>query len=91
MRTSPYFLLASKSSIIPKVRTKEEHEAWTRTICQVAALGPTDIWHHPEFLAMRNGFNIALTTNPNGPRFIEVSSCVCHLSLFTYNTSDIPF
>lgn len=68
-----YLLFYLKPSIIPHVRSQDQHDAWTRTIVQAAALGPADIWHHPEFLAMRHGFNIELTTNPNGPRFINVS------------------
>jgi hypothetical protein len=61
--------------MIPNTRSQEEHDIWTRMFLTHLVLGPVEPWAHPEFLALREGFDIPLTGQRNdGPRFISVCS-----------------
>jgi hypothetical protein len=65
--------------MIPNERTQEEHDGWTEYLVHHVLFGPVLIWDHPEFLAMREGFDFVLGRTPSGPRLIRV--CFCSHSL----------
>ncbi|KAH7911437.1 hypothetical protein BJ138DRAFT_1006581, partial [Hygrophoropsis aurantiaca] len=52
-------------------RTEEEHDSWTKTFLSKVLLGNSDPWNHPEFVAFRDGFDMALTEGTKPKRFIQ--------------------
>ncbi|KAJ6562720.1 hypothetical protein DFH09DRAFT_1082679 [Mycena vulgaris] len=47
-------------SLISRSRSQEEHDGVCASIISFITLGSVDIQHHPDFLALSDGFNVAL-------------------------------
>jgi hypothetical protein len=58
--------------MIPSQRTQREHDTWTEYLVHHVLFGPVAIWDHPEFLAMRDGFDFALGRSSSSPHLIQV-------------------
>ncbi|KAJ7741796.1 hypothetical protein DFH07DRAFT_777983 [Mycena maculata] len=60
------FMYAYMSSIQPSMinatRTQEEHEGWLISVFAAFLLGYPDPWNHPEFLALKEGFDLAIAS-----------------------------
>ncbi|KAJ7159922.1 hypothetical protein C8R43DRAFT_1124288 [Mycena crocata] len=56
------YLPNTEPSQINHPRTKEEHESWLIIAFCSILLGHPDPWHHPNFIALKEGFDIHLTT-----------------------------
>ncbi|KAK7027640.1 hypothetical protein R3P38DRAFT_2526430, partial [Favolaschia claudopus] len=54
-----HWIPAIQPNLISDVRTPEEHKAWIITAFSIILFGHPDPWNHPEYLALREGFNKA--------------------------------
>ncbi|KAJ6570006.1 hypothetical protein B0H10DRAFT_2444595 [Mycena sp. CBHHK59/15] len=53
-------MVGIQPSIISDVRTKDEHDGWIISAFAALLLGHPDPWKHPEFIALKEGFNIGI-------------------------------
>ncbi|KAH7906211.1 hypothetical protein BJ138DRAFT_1223452 [Hygrophoropsis aurantiaca] len=58
-------------SMISQTRTTTEHDSWTQTFQAKCLLGHEDPWNHPEFLALKEGFDMALSPDSDDLTFIK--------------------
>jgi len=73
-------------SIIPRQWTQREHDMWTEYLVHRVLFGPVLIWDHPEFHAMRDGFDISLGRSTNSAHLIRV--CLITSDSFTMLSID---
>jgi hypothetical protein len=71
-RISKHNLL--QPSLISRSRTKEEHEGWKIAAFASVLLSDSNPWTNPDFVALREGFNIRL----KGMQFSEVGFIFLH-------------